>query len=89
MEENLRHLREKEGDTELTRALTDCVENYRFRRLISSIRQQDEERRASTGKPISSRNRRALFEALWPMWGSWLTKESLKGEFKRLVIRRN
>jgi hypothetical protein len=57
MEENLRHLREKEGDTELTRALAECVENYRFRRLISSIEQQGEEGRASGWNPVSFQNR--------------------------------
>ena len=89
MEDNLLHLKEKEGDTELTRALSECVENYRRHRMIRMISDQGESSSPPhPGKHLPDQRRNTLFKSLWPVWGSWLTRESIKEEFKRLWGRR-
>ena len=88
MEENLLYLKEKEGDTELSRALAECVENYNRRRLTNMISRESEDFFTSaTWKAFAVQRRNTLFKSLWPVWGSWLTRESLKQEFKRLLGR--
>jgi len=90
MEENLLHLKEKEGDSELTRALSECVEDYRRRRAIRLISEQGEDFFASVPwKTFADQRRNTLFKSLWPLWGSWLTRESLKEELKRLLGRQS
>lgn len=86
MEENLLHLMQKEGDTELTRALSECVENYRRRRVIRMMNEQGEGFFASEPwKAFAGKRRNILFKSLRPIWGSWMTRESIKTELKRLI----
>ena len=80
---------EKEGDTELTRALTECVENYRRHNVTKMLGRESEEFFASPSwREFAIQRRNTLFKSLWNLWGSWLTRESLKEEFKHLLGRK-
>lgn len=90
MEDNLFHLKEKEGDTELTLALSECVENYRRQRVIRMMSEQGKDFFSATPwQACATQHRNTLFKSLWPVWGSWLTRESIKEELKRLSGRKN
>lgn len=89
MEENLLNLRDKEGNSELVHALGECVENYRRRRVTRLMNEQGEDFFASQPwKDFAVQRRNTLFKSLWPVWGSWMTRETLKEELKRLLGRK-
>ncbi|MGO9445258.1 MAG: hypothetical protein ACLPXB_10840, partial [Thiobacillaceae bacterium] len=88
MEENLLHLKEKEGDTALTRALAEYVEDYRRRRVIHLMAEQSEVFFSSAPwVTFADERRNTLFKSLRSVWGSWMTRESIKEDLKRFMGR--
>jgi predicted PP-loop superfamily ATPase len=86
MEDNLLALKTREGESDLTRAVNECINNYHYNNISKFVEQHTESFFASAPwQDLSNRKRNTLFKSLYYLWGSWLTRESIKEELKKYV----